>query len=142
MGGLLFDSDFWGSNHSFNYFALVKEHKPSLAKAESFTYFLNVHPAVHRPILMTFAFGKSSYKAEKMSEEHLKSAVLRNLQEMFGKTVGKLPKLRSIWRSGWASNKDVGGGYSFADVGSKPADWGNLAAPCMRGLLHFAGSTR
>ena len=34
--------------------------------------------------------------------------VLRNLQEMFGKTVGKLPKLRSIWRSGWASNKDVG----------------------------------
>lgn len=134
--GILFDHVFWDEEQ--HYFGLVLP-EPGMEKAEKFTYFLNAAPAIGKPVLFTFAFGKSASEVETWSDEQVWTAVKSNLVAMFGKEDVVEARKVGMWRSRWGHEPDFGGAYSFAAVGSLPDDWKALGQAAMGGKLHFCG---
>lgn len=134
--GLLFDKVFW--DRGTHYFGLVHE-APGKEKAEKFSYFLNAEGAVHKPILMTFAFGQSAMEVEAMSDEALWSSIRENLVLMFGKDALNGVHKVGMWRSRWGHEPNFCGAYSYPAVNSRPEDWAALIRPCMDDRLFLAG---
>lgn len=133
--GILFDEVFW--DKGTHYYGLAHK-SPGLHQAERFSYFLNCEGAVHKPVLMTFAFGESAMEVETLSDEEVWANIQANLAQVFGERALHA-EMVGMWRSRWGHDPNFGGAYSFPAVHSRPEDWKAFLSPCMDQRLHLAG---
>ena len=142
--GLLFDTQFWPQAQHYFSLAQPENSTPSLATAERFSYFLNLVPAVNRPILFTFVFGSQATPVESWTDEEVwngkpgMAGVRANLVQLFGKDAVP-PTYKAMWRSAWATSPNFGGAYSYSATTTNKCDFDTVAAAELSGRLHFAG---
>jgi lysine-specific histone demethylase 1 len=133
--GLLFDESFWPEQ---THYFVAAGTTGDMAAAERFSYFLNLVPAVNRPILFTFVFGGQATPVESWTDARVWADIRANLVKLFG--AAAVPETaNAMWRSSWASSENFRGAYSFAGVSTQECDFDVLAAAEMGGHLHFAG---
>ena len=116
--GLLFDTQFWPQAQHYFSLAQPENSTPSLATAERFSYFLNLVPAVNRPILFTFVFGSQATPVESWTDDQVWAGVRANLIKLFGASVVPA-EASAMWRSSWATSENFRGSYSFASVSTQ-----------------------
>ena len=115
--GLLFDEAFWPKEtHYFTVAGTVSD----MDAADRFSYFLNLVPAVGRPILFTFVFGGQAVPVESWTDDQVWTGVRANLIKLFGASAVPA-KASAMWRSSWATSENFRGSYSFASVSTQVA---------------------
>jgi len=100
-----------------------------------YSYFLNARTFSSAHGLMTFGLGNYGLKMEGQGDEVIAADVQQTLKRIFG---GNIPEPEQILVSRWMADPWARGSYSYAAVGSRPADFNALGAS-VGDVLFFAG---
>lgn len=100
-----------------------------------YSYFLNARTFSPAHALMTFGLGNYGLKMESQGDEAIAADVQQTLKRIFG---GNIPEPEQVLVSRWTADPWAQGAYSYAAVGSRPADFNALGAS-VRDVLFFAG---
>ena len=95
----------------------------------------NLTSFVGRPVLMALNGGREARRIERMGDEEVSASALDALRRMSGRA---FPAPRAVLSTRWGEDPLVRGAYSFAAVGSSPADRTVLGEP-LPGGIYFAG---
>lgn len=96
---------------------------------------LNMAYYTDAPVLLCFNAGEYGTATEALSDAEVVAAAMSTLRTIYG---ADIPAPTAHLRTRWAADPYARGSYSFAAVGSSPADRDALAAP-VGGRLFFAG---
>jgi len=96
---------------------------------------LNMAYYTDAPVLLCFNAGIYGTATEALSDAEVVAAAMTSLRTIYG---ADIPAPTAHLRTRWAADPYARGSYSFAAVGSSPADRDALAAP-VGGRLFFAG---
>lgn len=96
---------------------------------------VNMVPINGRPVLVGFNAGKTAVRLESRSNAAIRGSAMGALRRVFGPD---LPDPTAMQVTRWARDPFSLGSYSYAAVGSTPADRPALAAPA-NGRVFFAG---
>ncbi|MCY0146220.1 FAD-dependent oxidoreductase [Hoeflea sp. G2-23] len=97
--------------------------------------FMNYRTFSNQNILVGISVGAYAPRAEAMSDAEMTADAMRALRTMFGESA---PDPVAAIPTRWSKNPWSHGAYSYAKVGSKPADFDMLAEP-VAGTLLLAG---
>ena len=122
-----FPSSFWSSSSTFlSYFGQTPGEVTDWFNLESYSGV---------PILSTWAHQDYARALENLSPTERTNRVMQDLRTMYGNGI---PDPTRVLASGWNSDPNTLGSYSYPAVGSTPADYDLFTEP-VRNKLFFAG---
>ncbi|TVQ51479.1 MAG: monoamine oxidase, partial [Spirulina sp. DLM2.Bin59] len=124
---LTYPRTFW--DESLQYFGYTD---PERGK---YSYFLNTRTFSSVHGLMTFGLGSYGLRMEGQGDEAIAADVQGTLKRIFG---GNIPEPEGVLVSRWTADPWARGSYSYAAVGSRPADFDGLGGS-VGDVLFFAG---
>ncbi|MBL4647295.1 MAG: FAD-dependent oxidoreductase [Rhizobiales bacterium] len=124
---LKFEQAFWPVDTQ--YFGLMTKEKGR------WNYFLNYRTFSKQNILLGFSVGDYAQKAEQLSDQEMTADAMDAIRSMFG---NRAPNPSNARMTRWSKDPFTKGAYSYAKLGSKPADFDDLAQPIAKTLI-FAG---
>jgi len=124
---LKFENAFWPVDRQ--YFGLMT------AEKGRWNYFVNYRKFTDQNILLGVSVGAYAAKVEALSDQAMTDDAMAAVRSMFGDQVTEPVAVQA---TRWSKAAHFLGAYSYAKVGSKPADFDRLARPVAKTLL-FAG---
>lgn len=124
---LKFEQAFWPVDTQ--YFGLMTKEKGR------WNYFLNYGTFSKQYILLGLSVGNYAQKIEQFSDQEMTADAMAAVRTMFGNSA---PEPIDTRMTRWSKDAFAKGAYSYAKLGSKPADFDDLARPIAKTLL-FAG---
>ncbi|WP_008309935.1 flavin monoamine oxidase family protein [Leptolyngbya sp. PCC 6406] len=124
---LTFPTVFW--DETLQYFGYTD---PEIGR---YSYFLNARTFSPAPALITFGLGNYGLTMERQRDGEIVADIQRTLTRIFGSTV---PEPDQVLVSRWTADPWARGAYSYAAVGSTPADFDRLGGS-VADVLFFAG---
>lgn len=126
---LKFPSAFWDNVQYIGYC-------PPVSQKGMYAYFMNCNKfAPASNILMTFGFGNYGLALESQSNTQIQQDIMDILKKMYGTSI---PNPSQILVTRWSQDPFSKGAYSFANVGTTPIDYENLAQE-VNNKLFFGG---
>lgn len=125
---LRFEKPFWPEDADWH--ELVKPDSGKWSQWVSFT------KAAGKPVLLGFTGAEAAKSVELMDDKTIVAEAMAAVRSMFGSSA---PDPVAVQLTRWSRDPFALGSYSFAAVGSSPADRTALAAQEAKGALVFAG---
>ena len=122
-----FDDPFW--DLKTQYFGIMT--KPM----GRWNYWMSYHKINKQNILLGLSFGQYAPRADEMSDAEMTDDALKVLRSVWGGNVGEP---RAVVRTGWTTNPNFRGAYSYPQVGGSIAQFEAFGQP-VADRIFFAG---